>query len=323
MKIIHCADLHLDSQMNTNLTREQAKERRKEILRTFTKMVDYAKQTEVAVILIAGDLYDTRNVSVTARNVVLDAITSHPEIDFLYLKGNHDSDNFISKMSEVPKNLKLFGEQWTSYEYGDVVITGLELNAENKSYAYNSLALDRDKYNIVTLHGQLRDFKGGEDAEIISLNDLKNKNIDYLALGHVHEYKKDRLDARGSYCYSGCLEGRGFDECGEKGFVLIDIDEDTLLARMKFIPVAKRTLYRIPVDVTGVMTSQEAAHRIEQTLVEQGISSGSLVQIELVGQVNVESEINVEFLQEMFCDAFYFEKMKDKTQLEMNYKDYE
>ena len=36
MKIIHCADLHLDSQMTANLTKEQARERKREIIRTFT-----------------------------------------------------------------------------------------------------------------------------------------------------------------------------------------------------------------------------------------------------------------------------------------------
>ena len=40
MKIIHCADLHLDSQMTANLTKEQARERKREIIRTFTRMVD-------------------------------------------------------------------------------------------------------------------------------------------------------------------------------------------------------------------------------------------------------------------------------------------
>ena len=53
---------------------------------------------------------------------------------------------------------------------------------------------------------------------------LKNKNIDYLALGHIHGYKEAPLDGRGKYCYPGCLEGRGFDECGKKGFVLLNIE---------------------------------------------------------------------------------------------------
>ena len=39
MKIIHCADVHLDSRMLRHLSKEQAKERRNEILNTFGQMV--------------------------------------------------------------------------------------------------------------------------------------------------------------------------------------------------------------------------------------------------------------------------------------------
>lgn len=70
MKIIHCADLHLDSKMTSNLSKEQAKERKMEILRTYSRMIEYAKNNDVKAIIIAGDLFDTRNVSATARNLV-------------------------------------------------------------------------------------------------------------------------------------------------------------------------------------------------------------------------------------------------------------
>lgn len=323
MKLIHCADLHLDSRMNTHLTKEQAKERRQEMLRTFTRMVDYASQYDIDVILIAGDLFDTKSVSATTRNIVRDAILSHPDIDFLYLRGNHDNDNFLGKLPEIPDNLKLFDDNWKSYRYGKVVITGVELSSQNQAYIYNSLALDHNVYNIVTLHGQLMDYKSRDDAEVISLNDLKNKNIDYLALGHIHAYKKDQLDARGIYCYSGCLEGRGFDECGEKGFVRLDIDESTCTARMKFIPAAQRNLYAIPVDVTGVMTTQEAAKRIEETLSGVTITQKSLVRFDLVGEVEVDAEINCDFLQEMFSEYFYYEKVVDKTRMLVDFAAYE
>ena len=86
MKIIHCADLHLDSKMTANLSKDKAKERRNEILRTFTRMVDYASQNGISVILIAGDLFDTRNVSAMVRNTIRDKIAKTPEIDFLYLQ---------------------------------------------------------------------------------------------------------------------------------------------------------------------------------------------------------------------------------------------
>ena len=88
MKIIHCADLHLDSKMETNLTKEQAKERKAELLNTFQRMVEYAAEEQVAAILIAGDLFDKKTVSATARNIVCQMIQFHPEIDFYYLKGN-------------------------------------------------------------------------------------------------------------------------------------------------------------------------------------------------------------------------------------------
>ena len=58
MKLIHCADLHLDSRMEANLTKEQARERRQELLGTFTRMVAYAAKEGVRAILIAGYLFD-------------------------------------------------------------------------------------------------------------------------------------------------------------------------------------------------------------------------------------------------------------------------
>ena len=62
MRFIHCADLHLDSKMTSNLSREQAKERKMEILRTYSRMIDYAKENKIDGIIIAGDLFDTRNI---------------------------------------------------------------------------------------------------------------------------------------------------------------------------------------------------------------------------------------------------------------------
>ena len=74
VKLIHCADLHLDSAMTTHLSKEKAQERKAELLRTFERMVEYARENEVEAILIAGDLFDRKNVSATARKSVRQAI---------------------------------------------------------------------------------------------------------------------------------------------------------------------------------------------------------------------------------------------------------
>ena len=164
MKIIHCADLHLDSKLTSNLSKEQARERKNEILRTFTRMVDYAENNEVRAILIAGDLFDTRTISATARNLVRDTIIAHPAIDFFYLKGNHERDGFVSKLEEIPENLKLFTDSWRAYAYGDIVISGIEFTRENKSMVYNSLVLDHETYNIVMMHGQVTGYENKEQG---------------------------------------------------------------------------------------------------------------------------------------------------------------
>jgi DNA repair exonuclease SbcCD nuclease subunit len=309
--------------MTANLSADQARDRRKEIIRTFTRMVEYARKQEVRLILIAGDLFDTRNVSALARNTVWDIICTNEQIDFLYLRGNHDADNFLSKMEEIPDNLLLFGEEWMTYRYGSVTISGLELSRENQATAYNSLVLSHDDYNIVTLHGQLENYRSKNQAENISLRSLMNKNIDYLALGHVHSYAEGELDKRGTFCYPGCLEGRGFDECGEKGFVLIDIDENAHTATREFVPIAARTLYTLGIDVTGVMTNRQAAGRIEQAIQQAAYPSNSMVKLVLTGDLEVDAELNCDYLQDMFSEYFYFEKVSDRTRLRIDYSEYE
>ena len=323
MRILHCADLHLDAKMTTHLSKEKARERKIEILRTFSRMVDYAKKNDVSVILIAGDMFDTRNVSTMARNTVRDVIVQNPQIDFLYLKGNHDNDNFLLKLGEIPSNLLLFEDKWKSYTYGNVVISGLEWKQKNIQQAYQSLILEHGTFNIVMLHGQIADYRNKNKNETISLEDLKNKNIDYLALGDVHSHRLGRLDGRGLYCYPGCMEGRGFDECGKKGFVLLDIDEENHTMTTEFVAIAHRNLYTLSVDVTGVGTTREAAAKLEEAIKESGYPSKSLVKFVLKGEVDVECELETDFLEEQFAEYFYYEKVVDQTNLYINYSEFE
>lgn len=324
MKIIHCADLHLDSKMSANLDKESAKERTGEILHTFERMVEYAVQSQAAAILIAGDMFDTKNISATTKNTVLHQIASHPEINFYYLKGNHDNDNFLSGLEEIPQNLKLFGSQWTVYEeaQGGVHIWGLELSAENAESAYHQLVTDSSKFNIVMLHGQEAKSVVKDKAEIIQLKALRDKGIDYLALGHIHTYKKEKLDARAEYCYAGCLEGRGFDECGEHGFVVLDIEEAGGRYTHTFVPFAQRKLYTVNVDVTDCETTAEMVEKAETALHHAGCEDSSLVKIVLKGMLDVECEKDITYFLSRFKPRFYFVKVYDETMLKIDSNDY-
>ncbi len=324
MKIIHCADIHLDSKLSANLSKEKAKERKAELLQTFTDMVEYAEKNNVSAIIIAGDLFDVRNISVTARNTVYSSIVKHKNIDFYYLRGNHDADSFLGMLEEIPENLKLFGESWMSYtlsesSFSNVVITGVELGEENTNTIYSSLVLENDKINIVVLHGQEAVYKTKDKTEVININALKNKAIDYLALGHIHSYKEEKIDNRGVYCYSGCLEGRGFDECGQCGFVLLDIDCKGKRIERTFVPFAKRTLYTVNADVSGCLTSMDILKKVKEQLNREIYRPENLMKIVLCGSVDVECEKNTEFIRKQLEDMFYFVKVYDETCLAVDY----
>ena len=322
MKIIHCSDLHLDSKMKSNLDSKKAKERRDEILRTYQNMVQYAKENEVKVILIAGDMFDKKNITVKAKNIVLDSINSNKDIDFLYLKGNHDESNFISDLDTIPENLKLFNSnEWTTYKYGEIAISGIEFGELDSYEIYNTLMLNKGDINIVTLHGQESKYDQKDKAEVINLQSLKNKNIDYLALGHIHKFKQEKLDSRGVYCYSGCLEGRGFDECGEKGFVLLDISETSFKIKSTFIPFSQRCLYEVKVDVSDTETTLETENKIDEKIKE--IEKEALVKIVLTGKVGIDSERDINYLEKKYKNMFYFAKIYDETTLKIDYMTYE
>ena len=327
MKLIHCADLHLDSMMNTHFSGVKAKERKNELLETFRRMVNFATENGVVAVIIAGDLFDRKNISATARNTVLFEITNNPQIDFYYLKGNHDADSFVSGLDVIPNNLKLFGEDWTRYiafeEDGNkVVITGAEIDESNSRGIYSGLTLEDSDFNIVVLHGQESHSSSGSRGENINLNELKNRAIDYLALGHVHYYKEAQLDARGVYCYPGCLEGRGFDECGEHGFILLDIDLSDKTVTREFVNIATRSLYELEADISGCNNTMEISKRISLAIESCCYGRENLVKILLTGKTDVECEKNLELLEKQFENEFYFVKIQDDTTFEIDYEIY-
>ena len=325
MKIIHCADLHLDSKMTANLDSKKAKERKIELLNTFKSMIDYASSNDVRAIIIAGDLFDKKVVTKTASNTVYQAMIDNPDIVFYYLKGNHDEDTFLDEMDEIPENLKLFNDDWTTYRTGEnnqIVISGVNLSGENKDRVFNELVLNNEDFNIVILHGQESMTSTKDKTEVIPIKSLRNKGIDYLALGHIHSYKEAELDKRGVYCYSGCLEGRGFDECGEKGFVLLDIDETNKSSKREFVPMSKRIFNSIDVDISGLGNSEEIYNKIKKALKENKCYEESLVKIVLKGEIDAFCEKDIDYILKQFEDCFYFVKIYDETKLKVTYEDF-
>ncbi len=321
MRIIHCADIHADSKFGTHFSKDQADQRRKEIVDTFANMVRFARENDVKVVIIAGDLFDTKaSQQKNIKKRFSYIISQNPDIDFLYLRGNHDEDVDFAVDDNLP-NLKRFSkEKWTCYSYGDVNIYGREFAKSIPLSTYSELTLDSNKKNIVVLHGQVADYKPKDGAPVISIPHLTNKNIDYVALGHIHDFKLAKLDSRGKWCYSGCLEGRGFDECGEKGFVLLDTDDKV---EAKFIPLAQRCIHEVEVPLAGSVSYSEIMKSISAEI--SSLPVKDIVQVDLTGEISEETEIETSSYESALKSDFnfYYIRIKDKTETKIDFEKYE
>lgn len=319
MKFIHCADLHLDSKIDTIPT-QKSKIRREEIVNSFERLCDYATENAVTAVIIAGDMFDTERVTSKTKARVLKAFEKNSSVDFLYLSGNHDDNVFLSEVENLPKNVKVFGESWTSFNYGNVVISGIDFAGANVLSAHDSLFLEQDKINVVVMHGQVAGYKSNEKAEVISIPKFKNKNVDYLALGHIHSYSEGVIDERGKYVYCGCLDGRGFDETGKKGFVLLETDDCKI--KHQFLPFSSRCLYEVEFDVSGKTDWLSAKEQLLLQL-EKEYDANSLLKIVLKGEHDTEFDVDKETLTLRLNERYFFAKVYDKTVLSVKLEDFD
>ena len=313
MKILHTSDLHIGSALTSRLSQDKIRERKGELLSTFERMIEEAVYQRVSLFIIAGDLFDTEKITKSTKDRVLTAIARCPGITFLYLSGNHEKDALTAGGTPLPDNLKLFGEDWTYFDYGEVCVAG---RSEIKADMFQSLDLDYRKTNIVVLHGALAEGKSG--GEIIGRRELEGKHVDYLALGHYHSYSEHKIDDTGIAVYAGTPEGRGFDEVGEKGFVIIE--SDGRYARHTFRPFAKRTLRIIDVDLTGAESRQDVDTRVDSALA--GISHLDLVRVRLVGKRMPELFPDLGAITSRWQNAFYHFEIKDESSIRINPDDY-
>lgn len=301
MKFIHAADIHLGAKMDSKFPQHICAMRKEELRNTFKRMVDYARANNVRAIILAGDVFDSDMPPIRDKEFFYSVIRNTPDIDFLYLKGNHD---IAAYAEENLPNLKTFNTQWKYYDYGEVVIAGVEISHDNSASIYSTLSLQPDRLNIAVLHGQIDEVSGKDK---VNLRRLREKNIDYLALGHIHKLQSGKIDERGEYAYSGCLEGRGFDEIGEHGFLLLETGKKIT---RKFIPFAERTIIENDVDISGVKDSYSAYLNVKDQI---KFEKKNIYRINLVGEIDSEIDITVGDLTAYLSRDCFFTDVKDKT----------
>ncbi len=311
MRIIHTADIHLGSKMDSRFPKDIAEVRKSELRNSFARMADFAQANSVKVVMLCGDVFDMDKPFKKDKDFFYSVVRSHPSVDFLYLKGNHDRD---TEHEVGLPNLKTFGTSWTKYSYENVDIYGIESSSENAVSMYSTLNADPSRINIVMMHGQVSDRPG---KDLVCLPRLRNKNITYLALGHIHKYSYANLDERGVYAYSGCLEGRGFDELGVHYFYMISTNGGI---HLKAVPSAERQILECDADITGLKDAYTAAESVKSQV---AFNKNFIYRINLIGEIDCDTDLFEADVRKYLQNMCFYLEVRDRTRKRIDIAQYE
>lgn len=252
VKIVHAADFHLDSAFGA-LSAEQARQRRRESRELLTRLSNYVNQNGVDLVLLAGDLFDSDTTYRETLEALSEALGTMQARVFI-APGNHDPYSAKSPYATLswPENVHVFTSKTVErVELSELrcAVYGAAFTApvQDESLLAGFRAPEDDFIHLMVLHGDISAAESRYDP--LTKGQIKESGIDYLALGHTHQFGGFLREGQTTYAYSGCPEGRGFDELGEKGILTGTVERGK--AELSFVPFVRRRYEVLNVDVTG------------------------------------------------------------------------
>ena len=250
LKILHAADLHLDSAFSGRNQAATAR-LRAALAAVPEKIGDICRREGCDLLLLAGDVFDAVPNPDTLQR--LKRVLAELKIPVFITPGNHDFCTPASPwLGEFwPENVHIF----TKPTVETVALSALDCRVYGAGFAAmdcgplleNFRIAGVEKYHIAVLHGD--PVQQNSPYNPITQAQVASSGLQYLALGHVH--KTDSFRAGHTLCaWPGCPMGRGFDELGQKGVLLVTIDES---ADARFIPLDVPRFYELeaPVHTTA------------------------------------------------------------------------
>jgi DNA repair exonuclease SbcCD nuclease subunit len=234
LRFIHAADLHLDSPFR-GIGAAPAK--LKEQLQSATmaalrRVVDHTIQSKADFLLIAGDIYDSKDRNLRAlvsfRNE-MERLAGR-NIPVFLVHGNHDPLNGWGSGFQLPPNVVTFGgeadtEPFLRRGQEAARITGVSYVRERVTdNLASSLKPDKDAlYSIAVLHANVGRQTGHADYAPATVAELLAAGFDYWALGHVHT-RAVLAEEPAMVVYPGNTQGRNPRESGPRGCYQVDVD---------------------------------------------------------------------------------------------------
>jgi DNA repair exonuclease SbcCD nuclease subunit len=336
LQILHCSDLHLDKNFNiSNFAR--AFQRKEDLNRNFSAVVEYALKNKPDVFLISGDVFDRISPTNLSRVFVTQKIRQLKDanIPVFIIGGNHDVPKFGASPSLAIDVLGSAGLA-TVFSRSDRIekqllsVDGRTVCVSGRSYYTQfeganplkgvDVPLDGE-YNVLMIHGSLQGLNVvSSSPEMANENpfmadDIK-KGLNYLALGHFHNYfEREHMGC--TIVNPGSLEKLSWAEINdEKGFMWAELHGSE--TSVEFVKLDTR-----PMEIQELTLSKDVGYSpgIKDHVIEflSKLSEGEkmlklnlrgLISQEQYGQLKVNEILSA-------CRDMFFHLILDRSELEV------
>ena len=300
MKLVHAADLHLDSAL-AGLTRYEsapADEIRGATRRAFSNLVSLCLEERAALLLIAGDLFDGdwRDISTGLFFAKELSKLCQAGVRVVWIRGNHDAVSQIRRSVRLPEPvIELVSDRAETRTFEDLGVA-----VHGRSFAKRDVTEDlaasypdrvAGALNVGLLHTALEGRSGHDRYAPCRVETLVNRGYEYWALGHVHQ--REVVHVEPYVVFPGNLQGRHARELGEKGATLVSFEGDRISAvEHRALDVVRWAELSVSVSGAQHLDDVRAACQSELTLAAEAAQGRLLAfRVKLHGATELDAQL--------------------------------
>lgn len=318
-RILHFADLHLDrSFAGLGMASSEASKRREELRAALRRIVDLALELNVAVLTVGGDLYEHDRITLDTGQFVKQQFERLGQRPVLIAPGNHDPyvPDAVYRRIEWPANVRIFDSMhWQRAEIADsVTVWGVgHTGPAIRDNLLRELRVGPDETAVALLHGSdLTAVPEGKATHSpFERRDVEECGAAFVLLGHYHNLRlwPDESPRLG---YPGSPEPLDFGEAGPHFVLLLDVTKNGVSVQP--LQINEVSYRQEQIDIAGMTTSDLVREAIV-ALARSEEQSPDIVRVDLVGQAEVELQIDVQALLSGTAERFRYLDIFDKTLL--------
>ena len=270
LRFIHSADWQLGARFTQ--FGQRAQQLREARLDTLRRALALARQHNADALLIAGDLFEDNQVSDSLVAATLEIFRAHPDVPVYILPGNHDPHTGPDSVWQrkpflapaIPANVRILRDAAIHDLGGNARLIASPLhqkrspNDPSAKLADLAATLPADTIKIGITHGSPAiESKHKPDDFPIALNAATRAGLDYLAIGHWHDWL-DTLD-NGRILMPGTPEPDRFANTDNGNIALVEIPAPRQPPRVQKLPVATLSWRELDYDLAPAAAAPETA----------------------------------------------------------------